>query len=149
MLKNGLNKFLSNSSEETEEIGKEIGQKLQPNTLLLFYGDLGAGKTTLMKGLVAEVTGLQKDEVNSPTFNYLNIYQGKTSVYHFDLYRLTSEEEFYLRGFDEYLNEGHICCIEWAEKIASYPFENALKIKIESLEKNKRVITLDHATDPF
>lgn len=82
------------------------------------YGDLGAGKTTFIRGLVEGAGAADPREVCSPTFTLLNIYAGERVVYHFDLYRLPRKEEFYAAGLDEYLFRGGICCIEWADKIS-------------------------------
>ena len=111
--------FLTKTPEETFELGRKLGAELPPNSLITLYGDLGVGKTTFIKGLVAGAAELPPHEVSSPTFNYLNIYSGKQTLYHFDLYRLKNGEEFFLMGFDEYFSMPGICCIEWPETIAA------------------------------
>lgn len=110
-----MDRIVTQSAAETKGLGEEMGRQLPPDSILCFFGDLGAGKTTFIQGLVAGATGCE--EVNSPTFVYLNIYPGGRTVYHFDLYRLKSAEEFLKMGFDEYFYAGGICCIEWAERI--------------------------------
>jgi tRNA threonylcarbamoyladenosine biosynthesis protein TsaE len=111
--------WISESPEQTTFIGREIGSILRAGCVLCLYGDLGAGKTTLIKGIAAAVTGTPLHEVTSPTFTYLNIYEGKCPLYHFDLYRLQGAEQFLAMGFGEFLDFGGICCIEWADRIQS------------------------------
>ena len=134
-------KKISNSPEETVAIGKEIGQLLPKKEVICFLGDLGAGKTTLIKGIAAEITGLPTREINSPTFNYLNIYEGKRILYHFDCYRLKDYEDFLVRGLDEYLDS--LCLIEWPERIALILPKNCRVISIESVSKEERRISYE------
>ena len=132
------NKWITTSADETMAVGRTIAQSLPKTITVCFSGDLGAGKTTLIKGIASELTGIDLCGVTSPTFTYLNIYEGSKILYHFDLYRLTGVEDFLARGFDEYFEE--ICCIEWAEKIeAILPKKRAL-IKINYLGETKREI---------
>lgn len=99
-------------------LAKKLGEKLQGNDVLCFFGDLGSGKTTFIKGVVEGFSGYPARSVSSPTFTYLNIYEGvKQTVYHFDLYRLRDTDEFLSMGFDEYLSAGGVCCVEWSERI--------------------------------
>jgi len=113
------------SAEETFQAGLQLGQTIETPCVIAFYGDLGAGKTTFIRGIASAVSA-DVQEVCSPTFTYLNIYYGNTAIYHFDLYRIPTEEEFIAAGFDEYLNAGGICCIEWSEKISSFLQEQTL-----------------------
>lgn len=115
-----MSHFTSHSPEETEAIGRQIARTLSPNATICFFGDLAAGKTTLIKGFAAELTGLETQDINSPTFTYLNIYEGKQTLYHFDLYRLKDANDFFKQGFEEYLDLEAPCLIEWAEKIESH-----------------------------
>lgn len=135
--------FISRSSEETIEFGRLLGHQLDIPSVICFFGDLGAGKTTLIKGLIEGATQLEGVVVQSPTFTYLNSYEGEKNVYHFDLYRLRSIDEFLSMGFDDYFEADGLCCVEWSEKIASYIPSNALRIKIVSLAENERLITFD------
>ena len=133
-----INRWVTTCAEHTLEVGRQIALTLSPNVPLCFLGDLGAGKTTLIKGITTQITGIDPHEVNSPTFTYLNIYEGKQTLYHFDLYRLSGAEDFLSRGFDEYL-EG-LCCIEWSEKIETIlPPKRAL-ITMRYLGEQKREI---------
>ena len=136
----GLKK-ISNSPEETLAIGREIGKLLPPHFVLCLTGDLGAGKTTLTKGIATEITGLSPHTINSPTFNYLHIYEGQTTLYHIDCYRLKSAEDFLARGLDEYLDG--LCLIEWPERIPSLLPQKRGMIIIEYLGEKRRSISYE------
>lgn len=112
-----IEQHLTSSASETFFLGYQVGKRLQPDAVVCFFGDLGAGKTTFIKGLVAGAAQTDPSYVQSPTFTYLNIYEGEIPVYHFDLYRLRDADEFLGMGFDEYFDAGGICCIEWSERI--------------------------------
>jgi tRNA threonylcarbamoyladenosine biosynthesis protein TsaE len=137
-----LQVFTSTSAEETRELGKKFGVNLLPNSIVCFFGDLGAGKTTFIQGLTTGVLGFETDEVNSPTFTYLNIYHGKRTLYHFDLYRLRDADEFLSMGFDEILDAGGVSCLEWAEKIETLIPKEAFYIKMSHLGGDKRKIEI-------
>jgi len=132
------NRVVTLSPEETLKMGRVIAKKLSLPTVVCLFGDLGTGKTTLIKGFASEFVGISPHEVNSPTFTYLNIYEGDKTLYHFDLYRLAGADDFSSLGFEEYF--GGMCCIEWAEKIEKILPESRATIKMECLGKNKREI---------
>jgi len=129
------------SPEETLEVGRVIARNVLSSTVVCFFGDLGVGKTTLIKGFASEFMGISPHEVTSPTFNYLNIYEGDKTLYHFDLYRLTGASDFSSLGFEEYFEK--MCCIEWAEKIEEILPENRAMVKVEYLGKDKREISYE------
>ena len=138
-----ISEYYSTSVEETKKIGKEIAKELKKGQIIAFLGNLGAGKTSLIKGLVNELNSLKEDEICSPTFTYLNIYTGKINVYHFDLYRIKNTEQFIAMGFDEYFDKNGICLIEWSEKITTILPPNTLVIHlIEKEKENERKITV-------
>ncbi len=139
--------YISHSAVETRALGMDIGKALPVNTLLCFYGDLGAGKTTFIKGLAAGVLGSSGEEVNSPTFTYLNIYHGIKTLYHFDLYRLRDVDEFLGMGFDEMFDAGGVCCIEWAEKLAPLALPMAIRIEMAHLGGDSRSIEITPVLD--
>lgn len=124
---------------------QEVAQKIiaeNPNKIILFNGEMGVGKTTLIK-VLAKLLGVS-DATSSPTFSLVNEYQAADNqkVYHFDVYRLKSESEALDMGIDEYLYSGHWCFIEWAEKIPNLiPNEHSV-ISIEMLPNGKRQLTL-------
>lgn len=132
------------SEEETTNAGYALGKLLKGNSIVSLFGDLGAGKTAFIKGIVAATEGAPQ-EVTSPTFVYLNIYEGRPTVYHFDLYRLNSAQEFLAMGFDEFLFADGICCIEWSERIAQLLPKECIRVVIEHLEEGKREITIGNA----
>jgi tRNA threonylcarbamoyladenosine biosynthesis protein TsaE len=139
----GIEKFCS-SSEETIQFGKELGQKAKRNAIFCLFGDLGAGKTTLVKGIVWGCTGISPLSVSSPTFVYLNIYSSQeASLYHFDLYRLKGVDDFLAMGFDEYLFDSCVTCIEWSERIASILPPDVIKIDLTFVDEGLRKIKIE------
>lgn len=136
----------THSSEETHNLGKSFGQSLKNGDVVAFFGDLGAGKTTFIRGLVEGTGCPDARSVSSPTFTFLNIYSGEKTVYHFDLYRLPREEEFFAAGFDEYLQADGICCIEWAEKIPASLPQTAIRVTFQYLEEGSRQIEIARPT---
>ena len=132
----------SQSPEQTEAFAKAFAEKLPPNAVVALYGDLGAGKTTFVRGLITGLQGQSSQEVCSPTFSLLNIYSSQPLLYHFDLYRIPHAQEFVAAGFDEYFNAGGICCIEWAEKIAPLLPERTISVTLRYLSENDRELVL-------
>ncbi|MCD6408198.1 tRNA (adenosine(37)-N6)-threonylcarbamoyltransferase complex ATPase subunit type 1 TsaE [bacterium] len=124
--------------EETIEIGKRFAEKLKKGDIVGFVGELGSGKTTMIKGIVKNFS---EYEATSPSFVLINEYPGKTPVFHFDLYRIENIKEMETLGWEEYLDKG-IVLIEWADKILEELPENTILVKI-SVEKNgKRKIEI-------
>jgi tRNA threonylcarbamoyladenosine biosynthesis protein TsaE len=144
MSKNGSSssRYTSHSPVETQALGTQFALRLIPNSVVCFFGDLGAGKTTFIKGVAAGVSGSPENEVNSPTFTYLNIYSGATTLYHFDLYRLRDADEFLSMGFDEMLFAGGVCCIEWSEKIAGLLPAEFISVRMTHLTEESRQIDI-------
>jgi tRNA threonylcarbamoyladenosine biosynthesis protein TsaE len=138
---------LSYSAAETFAMGAAFGKQLPPNSVVFFYGDLGAGKTTFIKGVVSGAADIADSEVTSPTFAYLNIYRGAKTVYHFDLYRLRDADEFLAMGFDEMFDAGGICCIEWAEKIAALDIAEVLCVRLTHVEEGVRRIEINQSKE--
>ena len=135
--------IISHSIEETIDIGRNLGKQLPKGSIVCFEGDLAAGKTTLIKGLVSGAANYPEEDVNSPTFVYLNIYEGTKTVYHFDLYRLKDYEEFLAVGFDDFFQQEGICCIEWAERIKEIIPPDAIVINMgHDIEENRRAINI-------
>lgn len=128
--------------EETKHLGAELGKILPSNTIVALFGDLGAGKTHFVRGIAEGMAIENTRALSSPTFTFLNIYQGKIPIYHFDLYRLPREEEFFAAGFDEYFFAGGICCIEWAEKIAHSLPSQTISVSLSHFGLEQRQIEI-------
>ena len=108
--------FVSNSEEETEALGRRLGETLERGAVVAFTGDLGAGKTAFTRGLAK---GLDiPDRVTSPTFTIVNEYEGgRLPLFHFDMYRLSSADELFEIGWEDYLTRGGVCAVEWSENV--------------------------------
>ena len=119
-------KYISNSEQDTYNLGAQLAQELKKGDVIAFYGDLGAGKTAFTKG-VCSYFGI--DYVHSPTFTIVNEYNGSLTVYHFDAYRIDGDS-WLNGGFDEYLFAGGICVIEWAENLSDVLPKNTIKVTI-------------------
>ena len=133
--------FLTNSPEETEKVGAALGKILNPGTVLAYRGDLGAGKTAFTRGL-AKGLGCT-DMVTSPTYTIVNEYLGgRLPLFHFDMYRLGSAEDLWDIGWDDYLDRGGICAVEWSENVAE-AMEDPVTVTIEKLGDTSRRITLE------
>jgi tRNA threonylcarbamoyladenosine biosynthesis protein TsaE len=111
--------FISNSPQETIEIGRKIGSQLKGGEIIGICGQLGSGKTHLIKGIAAGAGAEDSREVNSPTFVIVNEYIGKLDIFHIDAYRLNSVGEFEALGFDDFCYPQSIVLIEWADKVES------------------------------
>lgn len=137
-------RIITNSAEETMNIGKKIGEKLMPGDILSLNGDLGAGKTHITKGIAR---GLNvEDYITSPTFIIVNEYEGRIPLYHFDVYRIEDIDEMYEIGFDEYLYGKGACIIEWGKIVKELLPSNTINIEINKLEDDQREIIIDEET---
>ena len=134
--------FLTRSEAETEALGAILGKKLQPGTVIAYYGDLGAGKTAFTRGL-ARGLGIT-DRITSPTYTIVNEYPGKVPLFHFDMYRLESSEDLFDIGWEDYLTRGGIIAVEWSERVED-SLEDALVIDIRKDPENPdcRLITIE------
>lgn len=132
---------ISFSLDQLEAVAKQILEQ-NPNKVILFHGEMGVGKTTLIK-VLAKILGVN-DVTSSPTFSLVNEYHtvDNQTVYHFDFYRLNKETEALDMGADEYLYSGNWCFIEWAEKIPSLIPDDHSSISIRLLADGKRFLTL-------
>ena len=134
-------KILSRSVEQTMNAASNFAKSLVPGDVIALEGDLGAGKTTFIKGLLKGMGLRDLGRVKSPTFVIMHIYQTKTPVYHFDLYRLDSGSDFDAIGFDDFLYDGQgIACIEWAEKAKSRIPDHAYWLKLNHVNEKCREI---------
>ena len=129
------------SPEETIELGKRIGACLKGGEVIAFRGGLGAGKTTITRG-IARGMGLE-DNVSSPTFALVNEYHGEgLSLYHFDMYRISGEEALETTGFFDYMEEGGVIAVEWSENISEFLPGDVIFIDIERISDEERLITI-------
>jgi tRNA threonylcarbamoyladenosine biosynthesis protein TsaE len=139
--------FETHSAEETVAAGRRIAAHLEEEKnqglLLILRGDLGAGKTTLVKGIAEVFTGAAADEVTSPTFTLVHEYAGSSlKLYHLDLYRLEEERQLIALGIDEMVAEDNIVLIEWGEKFSSLVARADAEIRLEHQGDDRRSIQL-------
>ena len=133
--------FITNSPAETEAVGEALGKRLQPGTVLAYRGDLGAGKTAFTRGLARGLGATE--QVTSPTYTIVNEYLGgRLPLFHFDMYRLRCADDLFDIGWDDYLERGGICAVEWSENVWD-AMENPITITIEKLGENSRRITME------
>ena len=133
--------FLTHSPAQTEEVGAALGKILNPGTILAYEGDLGAGKTAFTRGL-ARGLGCT-DMVTSPTYTIVNEYlSGRMPLFHFDMYRLRSSDDLFDIGWEDYLERGGVCAVEWSENVAD-AMEDAIRIRIEKTGDESRRITIE------
>lgn len=134
--------FVTKSEAETRSLAKKTAEKLKAGDVILYSGEMGAGKTAFTKGL-AEFFGTE-EEVTSPTFALVHEYPGRVPIFHFDLYRISGFDDLYSIGFFDYLDRGGILAVEWSENIPGLEdeLENVVKIGIEKLGENERRITV-------
>ena len=123
--------IITNSVAETEKEGERLGRALAPGAVVALLGGLGAGKTAFTRGLASGL-GIEAF-VSSPTFTIVNEYDGKVPLFHFDMYRLDSERELFDIGWDDYLERGGVCAVEWSEKVPGAFPPGAIVVKIEDL----------------
>lgn len=134
--------FLSHSTQETEAIGEELAQKLRGGDVLAFTGSLGMGKTAFTRGL-ARGLGC-RGRVTSPTFTIVNEYEGRTPLFHFDMYRLGSSDELFDIGWDDYLARGGVFAVEWSERVSDALPEDTIFVDIARTDEHEdwRTITV-------
>ena len=133
--------FLTHSPVQTEAVGAALGKILNPGTILAYEGDLGAGKTAFTRGL-ARGLGCT-DMVTSPTYTIVNEYlSGRLPLFHFDMYRLHSSDDLWDIGWEDYLERGGVCAVEWSENVKD-AMEDAICIRIEKVGDESRRITIE------
>ena len=133
--------IITSSPRETEAAGEALGRRIPDGTVLAMYGDLGAGKTALVRGL-ARGMGIDA-RISSPTFTIVNEYQGARTLIHFDMYRLQSAEELFDIGWEDYSARGAVCAVEWSENVEEAFFGDEWKLTIEKLSDTDRRITIE------
>lgn len=140
-------KYLSHSPQETEAIGEMLGKTLRGGTVIAYRGGLGMGKTAFTRGLARGLgyTG----RVTSPTFTIVNEYSGRLPLFHFDMYRLPDSDALFDIGWEDYLDRGGVCAVEWSENVSDALPEDTLRVTIaRGTEVNDRIITVEGGVQP-
>ena len=133
--------FITHSPLETEAVGQALGKVLTPGSVIAYTGDLGAGKTAFTRGL-AKGLGCA-DLVTSPTYTIVNEYlSGRLPLFHFDMYRLRSADDLFDIGWDDYLERGGVCAVEWSENVRE-ALETPITVQIDKLAEDTRRITIE------
>jgi tRNA threonylcarbamoyladenosine biosynthesis protein TsaE len=138
--------FLTHSAEETIALGQTLASQLAPPKLVLLRGDLGAGKTTLVKGIAEGLRAASQEEVTSPTFTLIHEYRSaQVNIYHIDLYRVDTERQLETLGIDDLLGPSSLLLIEWGEKFERFLKERDVEIAFAHAGENDRRITVSGA----
>lgn len=132
---------ISHSEFETAALAEKLAASFKSGDVIVLTGDLGAGKTVFVKGF-AKGMGHNEDLVNSPSFTIINEYPGEKPLYHFDLYRMSGQDELYEIGWDEYLNREGVIVVEWGEKAKNYLPSKYYQINFKFLNDNEREIDI-------
>ena len=134
--------FYTASAQETEQLGQRLGQQLKPGAVIAYSGDLGAGKTAFTRGL-ARGLGIE-DPITSPTYTIVNEYlTGRIPLFHFDMYRLSSSDELFDIGWEDYLSRGGVCAVEWSENVMDALPEDTVWVRIAREGDTGRNITIE------
>jgi tRNA threonylcarbamoyladenosine biosynthesis protein TsaE len=134
--------FTTRSPEETVALGRKLAAEFAPPKLVVLTGDLGAGKTTLIKGIAEGFGAAKQEDVTSPTFTLIHEYRGKdANVFHIDLYRVDTPRELQTLGLDDLIDDRSVILMEWGEKFPRFQNERNVEIRIERLGENERKIS--------
>jgi len=136
--------YITHSADETIALGRELAAKLHDLRMVILHGDLGAGKTTLVKGIAEGIEAASQDDVTSPTFTLIHEYRGpEVTLYHVDLYRIETERELATLGLDElFASDVSLTVIEWGEKFPRLVAERDAEIRIERVGEMERKVTV-------
>lgn len=138
-----LRELSTHSAEETIAFGRTLAELLAPPKLVLLRGDLGAGKTTLVKGIAAAFEAASEEDVTSPTFTLIHEYRGpRANLFHIDLYRIDTQRELDTLALDDLRSEDSILLIEWGEKFPRFVQERDMEISLERQGDNERRIRI-------
>ena len=133
--------FTTHSAVETTELGRKLAAELKPGSIVLLRGDLGAGKTTLIKGIAEAFHAAEAEAVTSPTFTLIHEYRGpEVTLFHIDLYRIDTQRELDTLALDDLMEPNTILLIEWGEKFPRFQRERDLEIAIERTGENDRIL---------
>ncbi|MDR1002527.1 MAG: tRNA (adenosine(37)-N6)-threonylcarbamoyltransferase complex ATPase subunit type 1 TsaE [Oscillospiraceae bacterium] len=139
--------YKTQSESESRQLGFILGSALRGAECIAMFGDLGAGKTTFIRGL-AKGLSIDESEISSPTFALVHEHEGRCRLFHFDMYRVVSLEDLYSTGFFDYLENG-VMVIEWSENIENALPENHLSVRIEKDGENGRIFEIDGVDTPL
>lgn len=134
--------IVTHSSDETIQLGRDLGAQLKPPVLILLSGELGAGKTTLTKGIVSGVDAASEDEVTSPTFTLVHKYEHGARVYHVDLYRIGDFHDLETLGLEDVLAEPGVVIVEWPDKLTLRTDWPIVRVQLEHVAEDTRKITI-------
>jgi tRNA threonylcarbamoyladenosine biosynthesis protein TsaE len=135
--------FLTHSSEETIELGRKLAAELRPPVLVYLSGDLGAGKTTLTKGIASGLGAAREEDVTSPTFTLVHRYDGTTRVYHIDLYRIGNFHDLETLGLEDVFSEKAVILIEWPDRMTLRTDWPVVRIHLEHVDEETRKVTVE------
>jgi tRNA threonylcarbamoyladenosine biosynthesis protein TsaE len=140
--------YITHSADETISLGRELASTLKDLRMVILHGDLGVGKTTLVKGIAEGLNAATQDEVTSPTFTLIHEYRGPdVTLYHVDLYRIETQRELDTLGLDElFADDGNLVLIEWGDKLPRLLAECDAEIRIERVGESERRISVVGAT---
>lgn len=137
--------YITNTPEETEQVGEQLGKTLTGGEIIAYIGGLGAGKTAFTRGL-ARGLGISM-RVTSPTYTIVNEYEGgRLPLFHFDMYRLESSEDLFDIGWEDYLQRGGVCAVEWSENVSD-AMDGAITVTIDKISDEKRHITIERGEE--
>jgi len=138
---------ITSSPEETTALGRELAAALKPPALVLLSGELGAGKTTLVKGIVSGLGLAREEDVTSPSFVFVHVYGNGVRLYHVDLYRIEQTAELETLGVEDFLTEKAVVVVEWAERLKLPALRPALRVQMEAVSDSERRILVDGGGD--
>lgn len=137
--------YSTNSEKETELLGTRFASTLKPGSVVAFFGDLGMGKTAFIRGMAK---GLDvKERVCSPTFTIVNEYEGRVPLFHFDMYRLSSADELFEIGWEDYLSRNGVCAIEWSENVCDIFDGTEITVRFSRTGEQSRTIEIGGADE--
>ena len=135
--------FTTKSATETIALGRELATILAPPKLVVLRGDLGAGKTTLVKGIAQGFQAASEEDVTSPTFTLVHEYRGPAAtIYHIDLYRVDTQRELETLGLDDLMSDHSVLLIEWGEKFARFKRERDIEIVLKRISDSERRVRI-------
>ncbi|HEV2490170.1 MAG TPA: tRNA (adenosine(37)-N6)-threonylcarbamoyltransferase complex ATPase subunit type 1 TsaE [Candidatus Acidoferrales bacterium] len=138
--------FITHSGEETIARGRELASRIKPPLLVLLAGELGAGKTTLAKGIISGLGAARVEDITSPTFTLVHCFAGPMKVFHVDLYRVADAHDFHTLGLEDLFDEPAIVLVEWPDRMRLRTDWPVLRIQLEHAGEDKRKISIEEIT---